>query len=34
MCHWESFIEEINKKCILCKDADNGLKHVINECEY
>ena len=33
MCHWESFIEEINKKCILCKDADNGIKHVINECE-
>ena len=34
MCHWESFREKINKICILCKDADNGLKHVINECEY
>ena len=19
-------------KCILCKDADNGLKHAVNEC--
>ena len=22
----------VYKKCILCKDADNGLKHVVNEC--
>jgi len=28
-----TFREDINKKCILCKDADNGIKHVVNECE-
>ena len=33
MCHRGSFREDINEKCILCKDADNGIKHVINECE-
>ena len=33
MCHRGSFREDINKKCILCKDADNGIKHVVNECE-
>ena len=33
MCHRGSFREDINKKCILCKKADNGLKHVVNECE-
>ena len=33
MCHRGSFREDINKKCILCKNADNGIKHVINECE-
>ena len=22
----------LNKKCVLCKVADNGMKHVINEC--
>ena len=33
MCHRVSFREDINKKCILCKNADNGIKHVINECE-
>ena len=32
MCHRGSFREDINKKCILCKVADNGMKHVINEC--
>ena len=29
-----TFREDINKKCILCKDANNWIKHVINECEY
>ena len=33
MCHRGFFREDINKKCILCKDADNGLKHVVNECD-
>ena len=33
MCHRGSFREDINKKCILCKNANNGIKHVINECE-
>ena len=33
MCHRGSFREDINAKCILCKNADNGIKHVINECE-
>jgi len=33
MCHRGSFIEDINKKCILCKDADNGIKNVANECK-
>ena len=32
MCHRGSFREDINKKCVLCKVADNGMKHVINEC--
>ena len=32
MCHRGSFRNDINKKCVLCKDADNGLKHVVNEC--
>ena len=32
MCHSGSFREDIYKKCVLCKDADNGLKHVVNEC--
>ena len=31
MCHRGSFREDIYKKCVLCKDADNGLKHVVNE---
>ena len=26
------FRDDIYKKCVLCKDADNGLKHVVNEC--
>ena len=32
MCHRGSFREDINKKCVLCKVADNGMKHAINEC--
>ena len=32
MCHRGSFRDDIYKKCILCKDADNGLIHVVNEC--
>ena len=28
MCHRGSFREDINEKCILCKNADNGIKHV------
>ena len=31
MCHRGSFREDINKKCVLCKVADNGMKHVINK---
>ena len=23
---------DIYKKCVLCKDDDNGLEHVVNEC--
>ena len=33
MCHRGSFREDINKKCILCNDAENGIKHIINEYE-
>ena len=33
MCHRGSFREDIYKKCILCKDANNGIIHVVNECE-
>ena len=33
MCHRGSFREDINEKCILCKIADNGIKHVVNEYE-
>ena len=32
MCHRGSFRDDIYKKCVLCKGADNGLKHVVNEC--
>ena len=32
MCHRGSFREDLYKKCVLYKDADNGLKHVANEC--
>ena len=31
MCHRGSFREDIYKKCVQCKDADNGLEHVVNE---
>jgi len=33
MCHRGSFREDINEKYILYKNAYNGIKHVINECE-
>ena len=33
MCHRVFFIENTNKKCILSKKADIGLKHVVYECE-
>ena len=32
MCHRGSFREDI-QKCILYKDANNGIKHVVNECK-
>ena len=32
MCHNGSSWENIIKKCILCKYADNRIKHVMNEC--
>ena len=27
-----AFRNDINDKCILCKDSDNSQEHVINEC--
>ena len=33
MYHRVSFREDINKKCILYKNADIGIKHAVNECE-
>ena len=33
MCHRGSFREDIYEKCILCKDANNGFIHVVNECK-
>ena len=33
MCHRGSFREDIYEKCILCKDANNGFEHVVNECK-
>ena len=33
MCHRGAFREDINKKCILCKNADNRIKQVINKYE-
>ena len=30
MCHRG---EDVNNKCVLCKNTYNGLKHVVNECE-
>ena len=32
MCHRGSFREDIHQKCIFFKDADNGIKYLINEC--
>ena len=32
MYHSGLFREDINKKCVLFKDADNGIKHIIYEC--
>ena len=29
MCHRGSFREDIYEKCILCKNADNGIEHII-----
>ena len=25
-------MHHIYKKCVLCKDADNGLRYAVNEC--
>ena len=33
MCHRGAFREDINKKCLLCEKDNNGIEHVINECE-
>ena len=33
MCYRGSFREDINEKCILCKNAYNGINHLINEYE-
>ena len=33
MCHRWAFRENINEKYILWKNADNGIKRAINECE-
>lgn len=33
MCHKGAFREDINKKCLLCEKDNNGIEHVINECE-
>ena len=30
MCHLGSFRDDINEKCIIFKNADNGIKHLIN----
>ena len=32
MCHRGAFREDINKKCLLCEKEDNGIEHVINNC--
>ena len=32
MCHLGSFRDDIYKKCVLYKDANNRLKHDVNEC--
>ena len=33
MLHRGAFREDINKKCLLCEKNNNGIEHVINECE-
>ncbi len=33
MFHRGTFREVINEKCILCKNAEYGIKYVINKCE-
>ena len=33
ICNSVAFREDINKKCLLCEKDNNGIKHVINECE-
>ena len=32
MCHRGAFREDINEKCLLCEKEDNGIEHVINNC--
>ena len=32
-CVIEDPLEKIYEKCIHCKDANNGIKHVVNECK-
>ena len=32
MCHRGAFREDTNKKCLLRKKEDNGIEHVINNC--
>ena len=33
MYHRGAFIEDINKKYLLCEKEDNGIEHVINNCK-
>ena len=32
ICDGGSFINDINKKYVLCKIEENGKDHVVNEC--
>ena len=34
MCQRGSSREDVCEKCILCKDSNNGIKHVVNECKW
>ena len=29
---WSAFSNDINDKCILCKNSDNSQEHAVNEC--